>query len=149
MATVGKIPFEQKLKEIVDYLNTGDHDETRKLWDVLTALRGPDNGHGKAVTTSVIRHAIGLYEMNRFGVNVERDDDLSVKARIDYDPDRVTTQKEEAEREDSNYSYHFFFHARYAFRALGLQWGKLNGKEGKDEETVRVTPTDQQSDDQV
>ena len=48
----------QMLKLIDQFLaNPALKSEGRKLWDVMSALRGPDNGIGKELTTAVIRRA--------------------------------------------------------------------------------------------
>lgn len=49
------------LKSIVDLLNE-NNEASKSLWDVLTALRGPDDNNGKLkdLTTTRIRGAIGM-----------------------------------------------------------------------------------------
>ena len=57
-----KEPWQLELERTVHFLNTASDVQSRKLWAVLTALRGPDSdiGNDKYSTTAVIRHAIGL-----------------------------------------------------------------------------------------
>src|SRR5208337_448887 len=61
------------LSQLVNFLNTEQSGDAQKLWNILTALRGPDAhtlvvwrdgarsaGAVKLATTAVIRHALGL-----------------------------------------------------------------------------------------
>ena len=68
---------EEIIKEIVEFLNAPNvNGEGRKLWYVLTALRGPDvdsfgpdndfQGATKSITTASLRGAIGLTEDNEY-----------------------------------------------------------------------------------
>lgn len=77
------------------------------LWDILTALRGPDDGDNnvKAATTGVIRHAVCGYDCPGM---VNRDSKYEKHVRESL-PDN-----------------HFTRHAVGAFRALGLKWHEVN-----------------------
>ena len=57
-----KEPWQLELERTVHFLNTATDTQSRKLWAVLTALRGPDseNFDEKDSITAVILHAIGL-----------------------------------------------------------------------------------------
>lgn len=50
------------LAVVVEHLNNASCEDARDLWNVLTALRGPDDGDEKLKweTTAVIRGAVGL-----------------------------------------------------------------------------------------
>jgi hypothetical protein len=56
------------LESVVSVLNS-DTDDAGILWDILTALRGPDNSDDKVKnkTTARIRHVIGLKSSTRSG----------------------------------------------------------------------------------
>ena len=87
-------------------------DEASKLWDILTALRGPDdtNLSLKEATTAVIRyHALPVCDKN--GATVYKDCIGNEIARHKY---------------ESTASRHFISHAKNAFKALGLDWIKTN-----------------------
>lgn len=58
------------LDNVVKFLNVHD-DDSRKIWNLLTALRGPDskNDAVKHVTTSRLRGALGLRECSQFMVS--------------------------------------------------------------------------------
>lgn len=89
-------------------------EEKLKLWDILSALRGPDdqNAEMKAATTAVIRCKLfGAYTI-----------DGIADANID------TEEKAESRKRwvVSSISDHFIFHARSAFAALGMVWAQKN-----------------------
>lgn len=56
----------EMLLEITDFLNHGNGQEAKKLWDVLSAFRGPDNENYndnlKDKTTAIIRRVSGIEE---------------------------------------------------------------------------------------
>lgn len=118
-----QVPFNQMLKQIVDYLNE-ESDDAMRLWDVLSALRGPDSGNQdifeahriKTATTSVIRHAIKLRADNIQGVVVVQDDQNSLKLRCELDTFK-----------------HFAVHATKAFTALELNWFGVNNEKNVQE----------------
>ncbi len=86
--------------------------EGAKIWDILSALRGPDSDdvHTKAATTSVIRyHAIGKLA-GQFSL-VGPDNESKCAFRLN---------------EMNRNGEHFWRHAWSAFRALGLKWGEVN-----------------------
>jgi hypothetical protein len=106
------------LRSFMDDQNV-DSREKRMLWDVLTALRGPDeeavadcNGGRipanlvKDATTAVIRDAVFSHDAGMLiGVIIQSDCEESRHVRSAM---RVLK--------------HFENHARCAFRALGLEW---------------------------
>lgn len=57
----------QMIDSIVVFLNNRTREESRQLWDVLSALRGPDSDDShmlKDVTTARLRGAIGLRQQS-------------------------------------------------------------------------------------
>lgn len=59
------------LKQMVNILNTGD-ENSKRLWDILSALRGPDADNTytlKKRTTARVRAVIGLKNGDRFIIN--------------------------------------------------------------------------------
>jgi hypothetical protein len=103
-------PWRAELARIVKFLNKNT-DGSKALWDVLSALRGPDSCSDaeKDATTAVVRHTIGL---NRylFGLIVDPDraDNIDMRAGWKFR------------------SSHFQSHAKQAFDALDLKWTELN-----------------------
>jgi len=84
------------LKKIVTIVNRGVSDpNAKRLWDILTALRGPDSGHSyiKELTTERIRYILGFYATLFF---------TSSNALI-YDPD---LHKKIAEGEGIHFADH-------------------------------------------
>lgn len=88
----------------------------KEMWDILTALRGPDNENSqeKSATTAVIRYML-------LGEKTYKT--ISKLALVHPD------SKEKA---DYRYNYkkgilgHFGIHAVEAFTALGLKWDEVN-----------------------
>jgi hypothetical protein len=141
--------WKELVSEIVEYLHFEDEDSTR-LWDVLSALRGPDCSYEtmqenaiyasgdvrlaedtrmnelKKATTAVIRHAIGM-RINQ-GLVVRKD----------------TPKFSELRRNLTGYT-HFVSHLQRAFEALGLDWWETNGDgepEPVSETTIRLRTVD-------
>ena len=105
-----KRDWRKMLKSIATFVNV--HDEhSKNLWNVLSALRGPDNMYGvsagKSCTTGVIRWAAGITPGPTWMVAV---------------PDAQRYANARKTLEDS----HFVIHARRAFIALGLKWDEVN-----------------------
>jgi hypothetical protein len=101
-------PVKQVLREIGKYLAIQDA-KGEAVWDVLTALRGPDNESYpvKEATTAVIRwHLVG---------------DMS-GAGLDSNPDSEQLLEIRKELKGN----HFKSHVYNAFTALGLEWGEVN-----------------------
>lgn len=115
--------WQEELNRIVMFLNTSNVNQTRKLWAVLTALRGPDNEHvgQKYSTTAVIRHAAGL-RPGVAGVIVEADNEERANERVAFFPVHMMAH--------DNFKLvrweHFSRHAKMAFDALGLSWTTNN-----------------------
>lgn len=109
------------LKELRTFFRTADDKETAKLWDVLSALRGPDRPEQyiyKAATTGVIRQfVLPPRSSRRCGLTVVGDDQSSVERRAKLTNARVRA--------------HFYSHVRDAFDALGLKWDQVNEKAPK------------------
>lgn len=98
----------------------GESDETGALWNVLTALRGPDNEDEdvKRATTEVIRwHFLGKDpNMDGFsGSFVGPDDEGSRRLRVFLSGPSGAIELS-----------HFRGHAKLAFAALGLKWDEVN-----------------------
>lgn len=108
------------------------------IWDILTALRGPDQRTFKAevrtqtwpyrealevsqaevkrATTNIIRGALGLDA--RFGTATKPTEDTQANAEVRKKLARIVAQAD---------GFHFFSHAKAAFVALGLKWDEPNG----------------------
>ncbi len=94
----------------------------RQLWDVLSALRGPDyeKSLDKNATTAVIRAAL-------FPKTFSDDRSIAIPAHMAYDETgnaQIRSQMIE--------SYHFKNHAKKAFAVLGLNWITTNSREQVD-----------------
>lgn len=113
-----------KLKRLlyrIDTVLAEASDDSIKLWDILTALRGPDalGSLTKNATTAVIRATAfprtynSKQEGEPFGgailATFKKDQSGNVAIRQGID------------------GGHFRSHAKYAFHALGLDWDKVNG----------------------
>lgn len=112
----------QMLDEISAFLSNPDVKDLEKhrLWDVLSALRGPDsyNEDYKNASTCLIRyHALGNV-LNNFTWVVKKDLPQLVKLRKEMSVALTAAN-------DTN-DIHFIVHNIDAFRALGLKWDKLN-----------------------
>jgi hypothetical protein len=87
----------------------------RQLWDVLSALRGPDteNGNAKCATTIVIRAACfpKTFLKNEICIPALMDNDDPSSPHV---------------REYLDDTAHFTRHARKAFDVLGLSWATSN-----------------------
>lgn len=104
-----RLTMKQVLKAVVAKLNEGS-DESKNLWKVLSALRGPDDEYSskKVATTAVIRWKIGLAQ----GV-------------VPADVEKDNRHSSELRKEVSLYN-HFERHAHDAFLALGMKWDAVN-----------------------
>lgn len=105
-------PFEKELQRIARFLNEGG-DQAGKLWDVLSALRGPDDEKTrvrgtKFATTAVIRYTMGLKR------------DAGIPAVIC--PDKYQWADLRTIHLTDHFGDHFMKHAYKAFEALGLDW---------------------------
>lgn len=127
------------LAQVVKYLNKGT--DAKSLWDVLTALRGPDakidglpdtiihTGFSmdevKDATTCVLRYALGL----QYGIKNGHGDSYWFSLHPD--------SKKLAEYRKTIPYGHFRNHAEDAFRALGLSWSKINHFPADKKKTAR------------
>lgn len=99
------------------FFRTADGNHPQKLWDVLTALRGPDDNQNrmeiKEATTAVIRRSVLRIDQDKVLAMVQGDQlgNIPVRHDIPYG--------------------HFKTHARNAFYALGLDWGANNSPKRK------------------
>jgi hypothetical protein len=104
--------------------------EQHKLWDVLTALRGPDSPENrnsvKSATTEVIRlHAFpNAAAYNALYGDFSADSELRVERRAKM----------------PSVGGHFYGHAKEAFKALGLVWNRLNASIGSKGVEQEPTP---------
>lgn len=89
------------------------HNDQSDVWDVLTALRGPDSGEYriKIATTCVIRHTL-MGHNQLFGYDINPDSDSLASIRISLNEEGGLN--------------HFVLHAKRAFEALGLTWTIAN-----------------------
>jgi len=102
----------QMVRAIQQMLKNASESESCKMWDILTALRGPDFDNSESIkraTTAVIRHRFLANTPNYFFVSIGEDGQHLVEKRVNC---------------ESN--YHFINHAKSAFRALGLKWDETN-----------------------
>lgn len=94
--------------------------ERKGTWDVLSALRGPDDGNNllKEATVAVVRGRVlprgprGAKLVGPMGVMANPDTPALARRRRD----RVGMHG------------HFLVHARAAFTALGLSWERTNSR---------------------
>lgn len=116
--------------EILKFIDTEaermDAAERKRLWNVLTALRGPDKIIGatrnlflnyKRATTAVIRTAALPYLSSVADVMTAVDDAEKMALRR-----TLRTKKRRWPTAFKDNNQHFFTHARDAFNALGLEW---------------------------
>lgn len=123
------------LAALVEDFGVLPNEERKKVWDVLTALRGPDGVHDaddllKQSTTCVIRRRL-------FGDALSRLDPLGYPyAAQNGDTPARAAQRATCDLESVPVSAaskhphaHFIRHAQRAFRALGLKWTSVNGED--------------------
>ena len=96
------------IDHVVKVLNDGGN-ESRLLWYVLTALRGPDNDDDsvKHRSTTHLRGAIGLKHCDGF-----------VYALVSYGKPRRFSHADEGSRTSTHVQYHFRNHFNAAVEAL-------------------------------
>jgi len=99
---------------------TVPEEEKRKVWDILTALRGPDDDNHyllKWATTAIIRARVFVRGRKRVGkwatINSEK---------MVIDLTRFTPQP------------HFHYHVLQAAKALGIEVKERSGEERRDED---------------
>ena len=109
------------LNQIDTYLSTDER--AAELWDILTALRGPDLDHwdkDKTATTAVIRYTA----LPNTAATADPSSSWPYASRISAEVVRDT--KSSVEQRKSLPRGHFSVHAHRAFKALGLDWDKEN-----------------------
>jgi hypothetical protein len=89
------------------------------LYDILTALRGPDTNDTrfndlKIPITTIVRYAVCKKSKAHFKGLIENDTEQKAKMRVDVYSELRHTHG------------HFLDHAKAAFHALGLSWDKVN-----------------------
>jgi hypothetical protein len=111
--STSKIDTTEKMLEVLrTFFNDDfiDFEERKKLWNILTALRGPDNQdrESKLACVSLIRRAaVGQSFVDFGGYNrFDSEEDVEIRRRM---PES-----------------HFQQHMRWAFAALDLYWHKVN-----------------------
>ena len=108
------------LNQIDTYLSTDER--AAELWDILTALRGPDPDHwdkDKTATTAVIRYTA----LPKTAATA--DPSWPYASRISAEVYQGYT-KSSVEQRKLLPRGHFSVHAHRAFKALGLDWDKEN-----------------------
>jgi hypothetical protein len=125
MATTRGQKWQDILALVVEFLNE-DAEGGKKLWDVLTALRGPDDDYltKKRSTTSVLRHAIGLTYYGLTGAIINQDTEEYAKYRATQMP--VVISPHICHPLILEKWTHFHAHTLAAFQVLGLKWDKVN-----------------------
>jgi hypothetical protein len=108
-----KIDTVEKMLEVLRVFFNDDFieiEERKKLWNVLSALRGPDNedGAAKLACVSQIRRAVAGQSFTDFGAYHRFDSAEDAKIRS-----KMT-------------NCHFKLHMQAAFEALGLHWYDVN-----------------------
>jgi hypothetical protein len=101
----------QALSVVVAVLN-GLRAEAKPLWDILTALRGPDDGNPdlKQITTATVRGAIGIMSGGNTGAIVSNQRPFGADLDRFLLTDRLQNEHKAA--------YHFVSHYREALIAL-------------------------------
>ena len=108
----------------------------QQLWNVLTALRGPDYGNDahKDATVGIIRRVAfpNLFVRGSAHGAVAYDD---YKAAVKV---RSKLSKLVLDRKSTKYQryLHFYRHVMWAFEALKLNWNNVNNMEPQDEQPV-------------
>lgn len=105
------------LKTITKFVNTDPNG--KDLWNILTALRGPDNWSiDKAATTAVLRHNLGFTDSSRFMTQTDclgfAEMRKNAKVFKDFNGDYYQN------------SDHFRSHIQRAFKSAGLKWDEVN-----------------------
>lgn len=105
-----------------------DHVARREFWDIVSAMRGPDGPVSgisdvvaKQATTAVIR----WWVFRLSGLTDEQIWDLGLSADRNADELGYVETRNRLQATDNDGS-HFLYHARAAFKALGLKWDELN-----------------------
>lgn len=113
--------FREAKKIFVRFLNEGTS-ESKRFWDVISALRGPDyqddSSKDKFSTTSVIREKFGIKHKASLGLVIHKDSPTYAAHRtlkIGFFVEDIRSR-----------SSHFARHAKDAFIALGLKWEDAN-----------------------
>jgi len=114
------------LDQIQDMLDGRSY--SADLWDILTALRGPDSRNRKAknATTALIRSA---------AFPKRPCEDRSI---FGTDSPRLAKRRRKLFRKKKDFN-HFREHVRDAFEALGLQLGGVNGVQGNSHRDYSTT----------
>ncbi|MFI5355197.1 MAG: hypothetical protein ACHQX0_06260 [Desulfobaccales bacterium] len=99
------------------------------LWDILSALRGPDDGNEdlKVATTAVIRYTVFGPGLRDMGMVCLPDSGASLRTRQSFNEFGQAFDKDGQVINPNRFeNIHFFGHARRAFKALGLDWDRVN-----------------------
>jgi hypothetical protein len=110
--------YETMAKRIRDFFADRGipRNEARKLWNVLSALRGPDSTdfYLKNCTTEVIRHRL----LGKRGGEL-------CPSLVSPDDEKKRDRRRDMFQKFSQFD-HFQRHARDAFKDMGMEWDKLN-----------------------
>jgi hypothetical protein len=130
------LPPSPVLTTLRSMFNT-DTVDAREAWNIISALRGPDNSASKGIvkyaTTSVIRwKALGLEANNK---NLFPENDYGQPLTYNYhgmtvapDCEEFVAVRKSLHAYDGRYitDEHFMQHVRWAFFELRLEWDKVN-----------------------
>ena len=99
-----------------------DYTERHKVWDVLTALRGPDRGDSEFLKTASTALVRGVALGEHAGACIQEFASVEF-ADTDYFAERRNKASESC---DGSVDSHFLSHIRRAFDALGLSFYGFN-----------------------
>lgn len=103
-------PLVKILNDIEEFLLTADQEDRRGLWDILTALRGPDDRQvqvKKHITTARIR-TLAFPRLQR----------APFKVLADFSVKKVAPEVPDIDSDDWSKNSHFYHHVQNAVNAL-------------------------------
>ena len=118
------LTFEGMQQRLRKFFNEATEQERSKLWNVLSALRGPDQyerNATKRATTGLIRSAfLGETSSQKTWLTWTGEDDLFLAEH------RLSLSSTAPNQAPGS---HFVSHALSAFSTLGLNWGRVNQRD--------------------
>jgi hypothetical protein len=135
-----KVTAESVIRHIRKAFSVMPEYEKLRLWDILTALRGPDHlsAHVKDATTALIRGAVFgdvSRKMDIFNFAVIRSKDkeeyifnFAAVIRSEDKEEYVAARQNLFDTSVKGESSHFVRHTYDAFKTLGLNYSMNNGK---------------------